>query len=54
LVSQVKITILAPSLIIDLGSGQTGSAVPLMSSSKRHLAPKYMYVYFVYYRYVEA
>jgi hypothetical protein len=36
LVSQVKISILAPSLIIDLGLGQTGSAVLLMSTSKRH------------------
>jgi hypothetical protein len=47
LVSQVKITILALSLIIDLGLGQTGSTVLSMSTSKRHLAPKYMFVYFV-------
>ncbi len=32
LVSQVNITILAPSLVIDLGSGQTGSAVLSLST----------------------
>ncbi len=47
LVSQAKITNLAPSLIIDLGSGQTGSAVLLMSTSKRRLAPK-IYLYILY------
>ncbi len=45
LVSQAKI--LAPSLIIDLGLGLTGSAVLLMSTSKRHLAPK-IYLYILY------
>ncbi len=54
LVSQVKITILASSLIIDLGSGQTGSAVLLMSVLTCCLAPKCMFVYFVYYRYLES
>ncbi len=42
LVSQAKITIMAPSLIIDLGLGQTGSAVLSMSTSKCHLVPKYV------------
>ncbi len=45
LVSQAKI--LAPSLVIDLGLGQTGSAVLLMSLSKRRLAPK-IYLYILY------
>ena len=45
LVSQVKITISAPSIVIDLGLGQTGSAVLSMSTSKPHLVPKYMFVY---------
>jgi len=53
LVSQVKITILAPSLIIDLGLGQTGYTAQLMSTSKRCLVSKYMFVYFVHYRYPE-
>ncbi len=52
LVSQVKITILAPSSFIDLGLGHTGSAVLSMSTSKSCLAPKYMFVYSVYYRYL--
>jgi len=54
LVSQVKITISAPSIVIDLGLGQTGSAVLSMSTSKPHLVPKYMFVYFAYYRYLES
>ncbi len=36
----------------DLGLGQTGSAILLLSTSKHCLAPKYMFVYFVYYRYL--
>jgi len=50
----VKITISSPSLIPDLGSGQTGSAVLSMHTSKHHLTPKYMFVYFVSYRYLES
>ncbi len=53
LVSQVKITVLAPSPSQDLGLGQTGSAALSISTSEHHLEPKYMFVYFVYYRYLE-
>jgi hypothetical protein len=42
-----SLVILAPSRIIDLGSGQTGSAVPSMSTSKHHLVPK-IYLYILY------
>jgi hypothetical protein len=47
LVSPAEITILPPSLITYLGSGQTGSVVPSMSISKRHLVQK-IYLYILY------
>jgi hypothetical protein len=47
LVSKAKTTRLAPSFVIDLGSGQTGSSVLLMSISKRRLVPK-IYLYILY------
>jgi hypothetical protein len=53
-VLQVKITILAPHPLIDLWLGQTRSAVLSMSTSKCHLAQKYMFVYSVSYRYLES
>jgi len=47
LVFPAQITILAPSAITDLGLGQTGSALPMMSISKCHLVPK-TYLYILY------
>jgi len=48
-----QISVLAPSLFIDLGADQTKSALLSMSTSKHHLEQKYMFVYFVYYTYLQ-
>ncbi len=46
LVSPAEIRISARHFVTDLGSGQTGSAVQLMSISKHHLVPKYICIFF--------
>jgi hypothetical protein len=54
LVSQVKITILAPSLVIDLGSGQKIRYTLDVYIKASFCAKIYMFAYFVYYRYLES